>query len=175
MDYEDNCFDIVVDKGTYDALACDEKDKTMIRNLFREMLRVTKKGGAVAIITNGIPQKRLKDFEEFSEGFDTKLEYSKVELSRMSQIINIMRSKFKDKPLTHIMKDPEMLQYCMKELARIEKIKKEDELYANPKTKMFGMLLKAKRLKEEEAAEKDKEEVPAKRQEFCMLYVIFKN
>ena len=43
MDYRDNSFDIVIDKGTYDALACgtvegasDEKvkaDKTMIKLL----------------------------------------------------------------------------------------------------------------------------------------------
>lgn len=55
MTYEDNMFDLTIDKGTYDALACNEKDKTMIKNLFLEMIRVTKVGGAVLIITNGIP------------------------------------------------------------------------------------------------------------------------
>ena len=55
MTFQDNKFDLTIDKGTYDALACNETDKTMIRNLFCEMLRVTKKGGAVLIITNGTP------------------------------------------------------------------------------------------------------------------------
>jgi len=33
MNFRDGSFDITIDKGTYDALACDEKDKTMIKNL----------------------------------------------------------------------------------------------------------------------------------------------
>ena len=33
MNFRDNSFDITIDKGTYDALACNENDKTMIRNL----------------------------------------------------------------------------------------------------------------------------------------------
>ena len=65
-------------------------------------------------------------------------------------------------------------------------------MMANPKTKMFGMLLKAKRLREEQAAEAKQNEKSndenqdtknsenskvvyhPKRQEFCMLYVIYK-
>ena len=42
MNFRNNCFDIVIDKGTYDALACNEEDKSMIRNLTKEMLRVVK-------------------------------------------------------------------------------------------------------------------------------------
>jgi len=33
-------------------------------------------------------------------------------------------------------------------MVRLEKLKKEEELYANPKTKIFGLMLKAKRMKE---------------------------
>ena len=40
---------------------------------------------------------------------------------------------------------------------------------------MFGMLLKAKRVREEEAAEKLVGEKLERRQEFCMMYVITKN
>ena len=87
-------------------------------------------------------------------------------------MINIIRSKFGDKSLSSVIKDPEMLAYCLKELGRSEKLKKEQELYSNPKTKMFGMLLKAKRLKEEEAA--GEKEMLAKRQDFCMMYCIKK-
>ena len=86
-----------------------------------------------------------------------------------------MRSKFKEKSLSSVMKDPEMLKYAMTELQRIEKLRKETELYNNPKTKMFGMLLKAKRVREEEAAEKLGGEKLERRQEFCMMYVITKN
>jgi len=57
-------------------------------------------------------------------------------------------------------------------MQRLAKLRKEDELYSNPKTKMFGMLLRAKRKKEEAAAGDD--EQLAKRQDFCMLYAINK-
>ena len=79
MDYRDNCFDIVIDKGTYDALACGtvegdpnsdvkpKADKTAIKLLTQEMVRVTRKGGAVVIITNGIPEKRLNDLNNFAK------------------------------------------------------------------------------------------------------------
>lgn len=62
MTFSDSAFDLVIDKGTYDALACgDSKEPT--RALFTEMLRVTKVGGYLLIITNGTPEKRLADFE----------------------------------------------------------------------------------------------------------------
>ena len=88
MDYRDNCFDVVIDKGTYDALACGTvegggdgdaagaeaqeqpkkqvADKSMIRLLTQEMVRVTRPGGAVVIITNGTPEKRLNDLNAFT-------------------------------------------------------------------------------------------------------------
>lgn len=72
MSFRDNSFDIVIDKGTYDALACgivDNNDKSMIRNLTQEMLRVTCVGGATVIITHGTPAKRLSDLEDFTSGF----------------------------------------------------------------------------------------------------------
>ena len=54
-----------------------------------------------------------------------------------------------DKPLSHGIKDTNILKSTLEEMMKIQKIKKEKELFNNPKTKMFGMLLKAKRLKEE--------------------------
>ena len=59
----------------------------MIKNLFCEMLRVTKKGGAVLIITNGTPQKRMNDFEDFCKlmpDVQTKIVHEKIELSTLS-------------------------------------------------------------------------------------------
>ena len=68
-----------------------------------------------------------------------------------------MRTKLGNKPLSYAMKDPSILKVAIEEITRINKIKKETELYSNPKTKMFGMLLKAKRLKEEKKAEEEAE------------------
>ena len=107
-----------------------------------------------------------------------------------------------NKPLSHVMKDPKVLKFALDELVKIEKIKKENSLLADPKTKLFGMMLKAARLtkdkdakEQEEIAsqkvkveERGEEEVPPseevvdpnvkynpKRQDFCMMYVLYKN
>ncbi len=84
MQFRDNSFDIVIDKGTYDALACNEQDKTLVKNLTIEMLRVTRSGGALVIISNGIPEKRIKDFENFSKDFKVKIICEKIHLSKLS-------------------------------------------------------------------------------------------
>lgn len=158
MDFRDKVFDIVVDKGTYDALACDESNKTMICNLTKEMMRVTRKGGAVVIITNGTPVKRLSDLQSFTSDYSVKIEYQKIQLSKLSQMINIMRANLGNKPLSSVMKDTRVLKYTLDEMVKIEKLKKEEALLADPKTKMFGMLLKATRLKKEKD-EKEQEEI----------------
>lgn len=97
-----------------------------------------------------------------------------------------------------------MLKTTLLEMARLQRIKKEEELLANPKTKMLGMMLKAKRLRDEqkdqeeqkddaaaeEKTEEDKQQEPEKatlaangnsgvtynpkRQDFCMIYVLTK-
>lgn len=44
-------------------------------------------------------------------------------------------------------------------MVRLEKLKKEEELYANPKTKIFGLMLKAKRMRDAKEAEKKAQEL----------------
>ena len=95
----------------------------------------------------------MNDFEDFCKLMpetQTKILYEKIELSTLSHMINIMRTKLGNKPLSHAMKDPQILKVAIEEIQRINKMKKEDELYNNPKTKLFGMMLRAKRLREEE-------------------------
>jgi hypothetical protein len=46
----------------------------MIKYLFQEMIRVTRIEGAVVIITNGTPEKRLKDFQAFADEKSYKVE-----------------------------------------------------------------------------------------------------
>ena len=48
------------------------------------------------------------------------------------------------------MKAPTVLKATLNEMVRIQQIKKEEDMMKDPKKKLFGMLLKAKRLKEEE-------------------------
>ena len=109
-----------------------------------------------------------------------------------------MRSNLGNKPLSHVMKDTSVLKYTLDEMVKLEKLKKEEAMLADPKTKIFGMMLKATRLKREKEeeiatqkeAEEAEEEDPVapseetteskvkynpKRQDFCMMYVIYKN
>ena len=163
------------------------------------MLRVTCKGGVCLIITNGIPEKRLGDLHDFLSDISTEISYKKVELSKLSSMINIMRSKLQDKPLSAGIKDPAVLKATLEEMVKAEKLKKEEALLANPKTKMLGMMLKAKRLMDEKKENQsqnvgdvdEKDEVVGgepvennlqkqgvnyapKRQDFCMVYAIRK-
>lgn len=61
MAYRTNSFDLCVDKGTFDALACGA-DTQVPQNLLSEMMRVCSK--ATVIITSGGPEKRLSLFEK---------------------------------------------------------------------------------------------------------------
>lgn len=45
----------------------------MIKLLTQEMVRVTRPGGAVVIITNGTPEKRLNDLKAFTKQVDQKV------------------------------------------------------------------------------------------------------
>jgi ubiquinone/menaquinone biosynthesis C-methylase UbiE len=52
MSFENNSFDCSIDKGTLDAIMCGN-DPLPPANLIKEMIRVTKKGGNICIITHG--------------------------------------------------------------------------------------------------------------------------
>lgn len=72
MNYRDNAFDVCVDKGTFDALACGP-DRTVIRNLMQEMLRVARH--SVVVISSGTPDRRMAYFNEFLAGRFSKIEH----------------------------------------------------------------------------------------------------
>ena len=72
MNYRDNSFDVCIDKGTFDALACGP-DRTVFQNLMREMLRVAKH--AVVVISSGTPDRRMGYFNEFLEGRFSSIEH----------------------------------------------------------------------------------------------------
>lgn len=71
------------------------------------MLRVSSK--AVVLISSGIPEKRMPLLEEFTEG-KLKIEHFELELSHLANLINILRTELKDKPLSHALKDEDLLR-----------------------------------------------------------------
>lgn len=63
MDYPDNHFDYVFDKGTIDALACGDNDDQDMRATVLESIRVLKSGGIYVIVSFAEPSRRMEFFE----------------------------------------------------------------------------------------------------------------
>lgn len=104
------------------------------------MMRVCRE--ATVVITSGSPAKRMPVFETVC----SKIEYHKVEVSKLAQLINILRTSIGNKPLSHVMKETNLLKDAMEELAAIERIKRLEQESQTDKSKKLALLLyKAKR------------------------------
>eukprot|EP01121_Diplochlamys_sp_Union-15-3_P001523 TRINITY_DN11313_c0_g1_i1.p1 TRINITY_DN11313_c0_g1~~TRINITY_DN11313_c0_g1_i1.p1 ORF type:complete len:216 (-),score=42.39 TRINITY_DN11313_c0_g1_i1:16-663(-) len=68
--------DIVVDKGTLDALACSENYSNNIAMMCSEISRTLVKGGVFLVITYGDPASRLEYFQ--NPKYEWKVEYQEV-------------------------------------------------------------------------------------------------
>lgn len=119
MAFRDKTFELLVDKGTYDALASDSQS-VLAHSLVTEMGRVTEK--ALVIITHGKPENRSRIFKAQLAG-EWREQVVKCELSPQSQFINVIRSKFPGESLKGVIRDPEKLKICIKEMNR----SKEDQ------------------------------------------------
>jgi ubiquinone/menaquinone biosynthesis C-methylase UbiE len=102
-------FDAVIDKGTLDALISG-KNMDICEKMLRESMRILKKDGQFILITYGSPEGRKKLFESALglTNFDYYL--TRVDLSTMSTMINLMRSNLGNKPLSSITKDSEAMK-----------------------------------------------------------------
>lgn len=61
----------------------------------------------------------MGDLKSFCGETEVSIEYEKIELSNLSQMINIMRSKLGTKPLSQSIKDPKLLVYTLNEMAKL--------------------------------------------------------
>ena len=112
LTYESESFDLVIDKGTIDAVICGD-DLQIPLDIMKEMCRVTKEEGNVMLITNsGAPGRKML-FEAAVDKTKFETSYTKVCLSDKSDLINIMRSNLRDKPLNMILKDKDTLLRSM--------------------------------------------------------------
>ena len=81
MNFRDNSFDLCIDKGTFDALACGE-NREPLKNLLQEMNRVART--ATVIITSGTPDRRMHYFNEYLDGQFSRIEHHKIEVSNVA-------------------------------------------------------------------------------------------
>lgn len=107
MTFEDNTFDLVIDKGTVDALFCGD-DISIIWGIVSEMKRVCKQDGYMMMVMHSGPQGRRFLFEQCIPVEGYEVHWGKEGLSDKANLINIMRSNLKDKPLSAMVHDKDM-------------------------------------------------------------------
>lgn len=109
MQFDSDSFDIVIDKGTLDALCCGS-DYSMAEDLLWEMLRVCKVDGEIWLITNSSGSNRRKIFQECFKPDQVTITFYKQFLSESVNLINIMRSVGEGLSLKQTMASPELMQ-----------------------------------------------------------------
>ena len=77
LKYEDNTFDLAVDKSTIDALLCGDDAFINVAKMIKEVQRVLKVGGYYMIISYGVPNYRVLHLKRKFEKF--KVEIMKIE------------------------------------------------------------------------------------------------
>ena len=73
LKYEDNYFDLIVDKSTIDALLCGERSFINVAIMIKEAQRVLKDGGIYMIISYGQPENRIFHLEREFLSFDINI------------------------------------------------------------------------------------------------------
>ncbi len=59
LQYEDNSFDLVIDKSTMDALLCGDHSFLNVSIMTKEVQRVLKTGAYYLVISYGLPENRV--------------------------------------------------------------------------------------------------------------------
>lgn len=77
LKYEDNTFDLAVDKSTIDALLCGDNAFINVAKMIKEVQRVLKVGGYYMIVSYGTPEYRMLHLNRKFEKF--KIEILKIE------------------------------------------------------------------------------------------------
>ena len=77
LKYENNSFDLAVDKSTIDALLCGEDAFINVAKMIKEVQRVLKVGGYYMIVSYGTPEYRMLHLNRKFEKF--KIEILKIE------------------------------------------------------------------------------------------------
>ena len=90
MTFANNSFDVVIDKGTLDALICGE-DLSLSQQLMREMGRVAGEG-KVMIVTHSGPEGRRRVFKEGLDFARYDYFFSKIYLSNSNILVNLMKA-----------------------------------------------------------------------------------
>ena len=125
LDYEDNQFDIVFDKATFDCVLCGIDAETKARKFMNEVNRVIKPNGFYFLISNSDPENRLKYLQSPNLRYDIFVH----------KIINDEQQKkiYEENTMkTNFMKDIHYIYIC-KKLEDVKQIEKENTNKDNEK------------------------------------------
>lgn len=92
--------------------------------------------------------------EEFTEG-KLKIEHFELELSHLANLINILRTELKDKPLSHALKDEDLLRRAIMLTMEAQEKKRMAEESKDPRKKLLRLMLKAKAKRDLENRQKE--------------------
>jgi EEF1A lysine methyltransferase 4 len=59
LQYDDESFDVIIDKSTMDALLCGDQSFLNVAIMTKEVQRVLKTGGVYVVISYGQPENRI--------------------------------------------------------------------------------------------------------------------
>ena len=86
MKFEDNTFDLVIDKSTIDALLCGNHSFINVTKMTKEISRVLKVGGVYLIISYGKPENRVFHLERKHLGFEVQIYTIKKQEGQMEKV-----------------------------------------------------------------------------------------
>lgn len=121
LKFQDGEFDIVIDKGTMDAVLCGSKFD-IPNKMLKEMYRVVKPQHSIVLVTHGSPANRKFLFEWNLKPDTAEVKYREQRLSPEVNLINILRSTGKGKSLKQIVADPVMFKECLEKWQEENKI-----------------------------------------------------
>jgi ubiquinone/menaquinone biosynthesis C-methylase UbiE len=124
MSYPDGHFDVVLDKGTLDALISG-KNFDICEAMLQDCMRVTNPEGQLIQITYGSPEGRRKIFEGALPFDEYDYYQCRAELNDMSTMINLMRSNIPGKNLKNIIKEQDAMMKTLKEFSMIKLMRRK--------------------------------------------------
>ena len=72
MEFADNSFDVVIDKGTVDSLLCGTNSFHNVYQMNKNVARVLRKGGRYIVVTYGQPDTRIDHYRRKKLHFDVE-------------------------------------------------------------------------------------------------------
>jgi len=70
LDYDNNFFDLIIDKSTIDAILCGECSFINVAKMLKQVDKVLKINGIYMIISYGLPENRVFHLEKEFLNFD---------------------------------------------------------------------------------------------------------